>query len=191
MATTETIVELLPINSIIPYALNNKVHTEQQIDRIANSISQFGFNAPIVVDEQNVILAGHGRFAAAKKIGMTAIPVIKKRDLSENQKRAYRIIDNKTSLDTSWDLHNLELEVKILEDLNYPDMETFGFGEIHFDPPPSLDEVKREEEMDEHDSRPSAAQIIITGDSQELEDFHNQLDDMFRGYHTLKARINK
>lgn len=112
-------VQYLELDQIIPYEFNNRTHPQQQIDRIANSISLFGFNQPIVVDESNTILVGHGRWAAAKKLGMVKAPVLLRAGLSETDKRAYRILDNKLQNDSGWDYNNLELELGSLEDSGF------------------------------------------------------------------------
>lgn len=122
-------VQYLELDQIIPYEFNNRTHPQQQIDRIANSISLFGFNQPIVVDESNTILVGHGRWAAAKKLGMVKAPVLLRAGLSEADKRAYRILDNKLQNDSSWDLNNLELELGFLED-NAFDLAEYGLDDL-------------------------------------------------------------
>ena len=83
---------------LIPYEFNNRIHSVEQVERIARSIAEFGFNQPIVVDEQNTILVGHGRFLAAHKLGLKKVPCIKLTTLTDAQKRAYRILDNKLQI---------------------------------------------------------------------------------------------
>lgn len=112
-------VQYLELDQIIPYEFNNRTHPQQQIDRIANSISLFGFNQPIVVDESSTILVGHGRWVAAKKLGLVKAPVLLRAGLSETDKRAYRILDNKLQNDSGWDYNNLELELGSLEDSGF------------------------------------------------------------------------
>ena len=115
--------------SLIPYELNNRKHPEQQINRIANSISEFGFNQPIIVDEQNIVLVGHGRLAAALKLGLDKVPVLQVLGLTEAKKKAYRILDNKLQNDSEWDFNNLELELAHLEDLGF-ELEPWGLDEL-------------------------------------------------------------
>lgn len=115
--------------NIIPYGFNNRVHNEEQVDRIANSIKEFGFNQPIVVDESNIIIVGHGRFMAAKKLGLEKVPVVKKTDLTETQKKAYRILDNKLQNDSTWEFGNLELELNNLEDAGF-DLNSYGLDDL-------------------------------------------------------------
>lgn len=118
-------IEEISIEKIIPYGLNNRVHSEEQIERIAKSISEFGFNQPIVVDEDNVILVGHGRYEAAKKLKLKEVPVLKVLGLDETKKRAYRILDNKLQNDSTWDFENLESEIEFLKDQDF-DIEGWG-----------------------------------------------------------------
>ena len=110
---------------LIAYGFNNRIHSQEQVDRIANSINEFGFNQPIVVDEQNIVLVGHGRLEAAKKLGLEDVPVLKKIGLSETQKKAYRILDNKLQNDSTWDFANLDLELQALTEASF-DLSTYG-----------------------------------------------------------------
>jgi DNA modification methylase len=118
-----------PIQGVIPYEFNARTHDETQVNRIANSIKEFGFNQPIVIDEQNIVIVGHGRLLAAKKLGLSEVPVLKKAGLSEAQKKAYRILDNKLQNDSSWSFDNLELDLGFMED-NGIDLEAWGLDEL-------------------------------------------------------------
>lgn len=118
-------IKYLDINSIIPFSRNNRIHSEKQIDLIANSINEFGFNQPIVADENNIILVGHGRLEAAKKLKLKQVPILIKKDLTESQKKAYRILDNKLQNDSTWDFDNLKLELDALQDLDF-DLNVWG-----------------------------------------------------------------
>jgi DNA modification methylase len=122
-------VQNISINNILPYEFNNRKHEQNQIDRIAKSISEFGFNQPIVVDEDNIILVGHGRLLAAQKLGLKDVPVLKLTNLNEEQKKAYRILDNKLQNDSTWDFNNLELELGFLEEQGF-DLEGWGLDEL-------------------------------------------------------------
>lgn len=128
-----------PINQIIPYEFNNRNHSEEQINRIANSIQQFGFNQAIVIDENSVVLVGHGRLHAAQKLGLKEVPVLVKSDLTETQKKAYRILDNKLQNDSTWSFDNLELELGFLEDNNF-ELEPWGLDELRGMLDPEIDE---------------------------------------------------
>ena len=106
----------LSIDTLIPYERNNKIHDEQQIKKIAKSIKELWFRAPILIDENNVILAGHWRLAAAKKLKLKEVPVIQYTDLTEDQKKKYRLLDNRLADLSEYDLENLKLELQELND---------------------------------------------------------------------------
>lgn len=88
-------IENIPLSSIKPYKNNPKIHNNKQVQQIMDSITEFKFTSPILIDENNEIIAGHGRYLAAQKLGLTEIPTIKLLYLTEAQKKAYRIADNK------------------------------------------------------------------------------------------------
>jgi len=111
------------------YDFNNRNHSPEQVDRVAKSIKEFKFNQPIVIDESNVILVGHGRLLAAQKLGLKEVPVVQLKDLTETQKKAYRILDNKLQNDSTWSFDNLELELGFLEDEGF-DLESWGLDEL-------------------------------------------------------------
>lgn len=102
------------VNSLIPYEFNNVRHPEQQVDRIANSIKEFGFNVPLIVNKDNIIIAGHGRLEAAKKLGLKTVPVLRKDELTPAQEKAYRILDNKLTRDSDWDFDNIQVDFAFL-----------------------------------------------------------------------------
>ena len=106
------------IEDLIPYANNSRTHSDAQIAQIAASIREFGFKVPIVVDGDNGIITGHGRVLAARKLGMTEVPAVDGSDLTDTQKRAYVIADNKIALNAGWDEELLALEIQNLKDLS-------------------------------------------------------------------------
>lgn len=108
----------IPLAKIIPYALNNKHHPLSQVDAIAASIVEYGFDVPIVIDEDKVILKGHGRYLAAQKLGLAKVPVIVRSDLSTAQKKACRIADNKVAI-SDWDYDSLKVELESLKELDF------------------------------------------------------------------------
>lgn len=122
-------VQEISISELIPYEFNSRNHSEEQINRIANSIKEFGFNQPIVIDKSKTIIAGHGRYLAAKKLGLADVPVIQKDDLTELQIKAYRILDNKLQNDSTWAFNNLELDLDFLEDAGL-DMAEWGLDDL-------------------------------------------------------------
>lgn len=106
---------LADVEELIPYARNARTHSSAQITQIAASIKEFGFLAPIVIAEDNTILCGHGRFYAAQKLGLKKIPCVKESHLTEAQKRAYIIADNKLSINAGWDDELLAVELSDLQ----------------------------------------------------------------------------
>ena len=120
-------IEMAPIDSLKPYKKNSRSHSEAQIDKIVASITEFGFTNPILIDGNKQIIAGHGRVMAGKKMGLTEVPVISLDYLSEAQKRAYVIADNKIALDSDWDLGLLASELKAITDDGF-DIELTGFS---------------------------------------------------------------
>lgn len=119
---------LADIEKLIPYARNARTHSTEQIAQIAASIKEFGFLAPIVIAEDNTILCGHGRFYAAQKLGLEKIPCIKESHLTEAQRRAYIIADNKLSLNAGWDDELLAVELSDLQGENF-DLSLLGFDD--------------------------------------------------------------
>src|SRR5687767_8533518 len=103
-------VEYRPVAALIPYARNARTHSDVQVAEIAASIREFGFTNPILVDGENGIIAGHGRLLAARKLGMSEVPVIELAGMSDAQKRAYVIADNRLALNAGWDTELLALE---------------------------------------------------------------------------------
>lgn len=133
-------VEEIGTEKLIPYEFNNRRHDDTQVDRIANSIKEFGFNQPIVIDESNVVLVGHGRLFAAQKLGLEKVPTVQIKGLSEAQKKAYRILDNKLQNDSTWDFNNLELELGFLEDNGF-ELEPWGLDDLRDLFPPDDTEI--------------------------------------------------
>jgi hypothetical protein len=121
-------VEYRPAAGLIPYARNSRTHSDAQVAQIAASIREFGWTNPILVDGENGIIAGHGRLLAARKLELAEVPVIELSGLTEAQKRAYIIADNKTALNAGWDEELLALEFGDLESLGF-DLSLTGFGE--------------------------------------------------------------
>ena len=109
-------IQEIEVEKLIPYKNNNKIHDENQIKKIAKSIKECGFRAPILVDENRVILAGHGRLEGAKKLKMKTVPVIQYTDLTEEQKKKYRILDNRLGDLAEYDLDALKEELAEIND---------------------------------------------------------------------------
>lgn len=118
-------IEYVDIDSIKPYE-NNPRHNEEAIPYVMNSIKEFGFKNPIIIDKNNVIIAGHTRLESAKRLGMKEVPIIHADDLTEEQVKAFRLVDNKVSEKAEWNFNMLDAE---LADLDI-DMEDFGFEKL-------------------------------------------------------------
>lgn len=117
---------------LIPYVNNARVHDDYQINQIAASIREFGFNNPILTDGKNGVVAGHGRLAAAIKLGMEKVPVIELSHLSEAQKKAYILADNRIAENARWDHELLKIEAEEIK-LGGIDIELTGFSPTEID----------------------------------------------------------
>lgn len=113
-------------SELIPYALNSRTHSDDQISQVAASIQEFGFTNPILIDDQCGIIAGHGRLMASKKLGLEQVPTITLLGLSAAQKKAYVIADNKLALNAGWDTTALTAELERLQELEF-DLDLIGF----------------------------------------------------------------
>lgn len=119
----------MAVKDLIPYA-NNPRNNEQAVDTVAKSIKEFGFTNPIVVDSDNVVINGHTRLLAAEKLGLEKVPVIRKEDLTPEQVKAFRLVDNKTSELSGWDFEKLDAEIAELQAMDF-DMSEFEFESNH------------------------------------------------------------
>lgn len=120
-------IETRLISELIPYANNARTHSDEQVTQIASSIKEFGFNNPILIDKDNGIIAGHGRLEAAKKLGYTEVPTIRLEHLTDTQRKAFILADNRIALNSGWDTTLLSLELKEL-DLEI-DLKSLGFDD--------------------------------------------------------------
>jgi len=119
-------VEYRPLDALVPFARNPRTHSEEQVSQIAASIREFGFTNPILLDGENGIIAGHGRLAAAKELRLEKVPCIDLSHLTDEQKRAYIIADNKLALNAGWNEEHLRLELTDLKELG-ASLELVGF----------------------------------------------------------------
>lgn len=155
---SETI-EQVTIEKLIPYAKNSRTHSDAQVAQIAASIKEFGFVNPVLIDEQDGIIAGHGRIMAARKLGIDEVPCIRLAHLTENQKRAYVIADNKLALNAGWDEELLKLEIKDLEAGDF-DISLLGFDAEELEN--IMDEPEKTEGLTEDDEVPDPPEQPIT-----------------------------
>ena len=128
-------IEKIPTEKLIPYARNAKKHDASQVSKIAGSIREFGFNNPVLIDSQNGIIAGHGRVMAAQQLGLADVPCIRLGHLTDNQRKAYILADNRLAeVNSGWDEELLKLEIADIDwgDIKGLSVDDFEFGEINF-----------------------------------------------------------
>lgn len=179
---------LADVSELIPYVRNARTHSEAQVSQIAASIREFGFLSPILVAEDNTILAGHGRLAAALKLGLKKVPCVKENHLTETQKRAYIIADNKLSLNAGWDNELLAVELSEIEGADF-NLDLLGFDEAELssifdaDKDVNEDDFDVEKELEEPcfsktgDMWTLGRHRVICGDATKLETYKTLLED--------------
>ena len=188
----------MEITKIIPYINNPRKNLN--IDKVASSIKEFGFQQPIVIDEENIIIVGHTRFEAAKKLGLEKVPVTIAK-LSKNQAKAYRIADNRLNQDASWDTKLLNLEFNDLIGDNY-NLDHLGFTNDELDNLFLKDEKESEEELnpddfpDEEISDVKMVQLFFNKENDEK--FRQAIDKIYKKHNidnisdaVLRAVLNE
>ena len=191
-------IQEMEIAKIIPYINNPRKNLN--IDKVASSIKEFGFQQPIVIDEENIIIVGHTRFEAAKKLGLEKVPVTIAK-LSKNQAKAYRIADNRLNQDASWDTKLLNLEFNDLIGDNY-NLDHLGFTNDELDNLFLKDEKESEEELnpddfpDEEISDVKMVQIFFNKENDEK--FRQAIDKIYKKHNidnisdaVLRAVLNE
>jgi len=135
----------MKVSDLIPYE-NNPRNNDESVDYVAESIKQFGFNVPLVVDKDNTVVCGHTRLKAAKKLKIKTVPCVIKDDLTEEQIRAYRLADNKAGEKSTWDVELLDIELANIETI---DMQLLGFDDVQeeTEPPQNLDDDTEKESI--------------------------------------------
>lgn len=172
-------IENINVEQLIPYEFNNKIHDEQQINRIANSIKEFWFLQPLVIDKNNIVVVWHWRLQGAMKLWLKEVPCIRVENLSETQIKKYRILDNKLN-DSEWDLWNLKLELDDLWELNFWDLE-LEIGDIF--PEMQTDEFNPDDVEDDFKEKPTKFSLTVyVNDEWELELLKKDLDELWYKY---------
>lgn len=143
-------IEMVSVDTLIPYAKNARTHSDEQVAQIAGSIKEFGFNNPVLVDKDNSVIAGHGRLMAARKLGYKEVPVVKLEHLTESQRKAYILADNRIALNSGWDTSMLSLELQELKD--DIDLSLLGFDADELDA--MLNPIEETEGLTDEDSVP-------------------------------------
>jgi len=121
-------IQYLLDTDLVPYENNSRTHSQQQVDQIKRSMREFGFTNPILIDEHNGIIAGHGRLQAAQELDIKLVPTITLKGLTEAQRKAYVIADNQLALNAGWDFDALNVEINNLDLLNF-DLNILGFND--------------------------------------------------------------
>lgn len=179
-------VEYIATEKLIPYANNARTHDDSQVTQIASSIKEFGFNNPILIDDDNGIIAGHGRLMAAKKLGLIEVPTIKLSHLTEAQRKAYILADNRIALNSGWDTELLSLELKDLD--SEIDLTLLGFDAKELSAllsPEVLDGLTDEDAVPDVPEEPKTKlgdiyklgnHRLMCGDSTSIDDVEKLLD---------------
>ena len=149
-------IEQIPTADLIPYARNTRTHSPEQVAQIAGSIREFGFTNPVLIDAENGIIAGHGRVMAAGKLGLVKVPCIRLAHLTETQKRAYIIADNKLALNAGWDEEMLGLELADLREADF-DLDVLGFDNF------AIEQFLNPPERNEEAPESSGGEIDVDG----------------------------
>ncbi len=166
-------IESVPVSDLKEYEKNSRTHSDDQVAKIAASVEEFGFTNPILIDESNGVIAGHGRLQAAKRINMGEVPCIRLAHLSESQKRAYVIADNKIAESGGWDDEMLKMEIMELAQDDY-DLKLTGFDEAGLDSILAISEEvmeavqkKRDHKETGHSQQDTVRQVILIYTSDE------------------------
>lgn len=176
------------VGELVPYINNARTHSDEQVAQICASIREYGWTNPVLIDENGMIIAGHGRVMAAQRMKMDEVPCIVLSGLTEAQKKAYVIADNKMALNAGWDDEKLKLELENLKELDF-DLELTGFDSDELDQLLSLDDIEElPEDIDDVPEPPKEAKSklgdiyklgnhrLMCGDSTKLEDIEKLMD---------------
>ena len=128
MSKTTTEMQLVAISKLIPYVNNARTHNTQQINKLRSSLREFGFINPVIIDREFNVIAGHGRIMAAKEEGINEVPCVFVDYLTEAQKKAYIIADNRMAMDAGWDEELLRIEIEALQGMDF-DVGLTGFND--------------------------------------------------------------
>jgi DNA modification methylase len=182
-----TKIEWMSVETLIPYAKNARTHSDEQVAQIAGSIKEFGFNNPVLVDKDNSVIAGHGRLMAARKLGMDKVPVVQLGHMTEAQRKAYVLADNRIALNSGWDTSMLSLELQDLKD--DIDLSLLGFDPDELDA--LLNPIEETEGLTDEDAVPDVPDEpktklgdiyilgnhrLMCGDSTSIDDVDKLMD---------------
>ena len=171
-------IELIDIEKLIPYAMNARTHSDNQVSQIAGSIKEFGFNNPVLIDEDNGIIAGHGRVLASKKLDLKEVPCIRLGHLTDAQRKAFILADNKIALNSGWDYELLKAEIESLSDQDFR-LELLGFDVNELNSILEIEEVIKDEKEVVDDGNRNLLLIEFENEI-ELENLFNEMQE--RGF---------
>ena len=172
-------IEYKHVDDLIPYVNNSRTHSDEQVVQIAASIKEFGFTNPLLVDEQGGIIAGHGRLMAAKKLKLEQVPTITLKGLTDAQRKAYVIADNKLALNAEWDFDLLKIEIESLQEDDFK-LDLLGFdvdelnGILGFDDIAEEDEEEPEQDYEDK-YKEQYGVIIVCKSAEEQEKIFNKM----------------
>ena len=167
------------VDDLIPYVNNSRTHSDEQVAQVAASIKEFGFTNPILIDENNGIIAGHGRLMAAKKLKLEQVPTITLEGLTDAQRKAYVIADNKLALNAGWDFDLLKVEIESLQEDDFK-LDLLGFdvdelnGILGFDDIAEEDEEEPEQDYEDN-YKEQYGVIIMCKSAEEQEKIFNKM----------------
>lgn len=176
------------IEDLLPYINNSRTHSPEQVNQIASSIKEFGFTNPVLIDEKNSVIAGHGRLLASKKLNLKKIPCIILTGLSQAQKKAYVIADNKLALNAGWDDAMLAYEIEHLKELDF-NVDFLGFNADEINSianAHSKDSDLKDADLKDFDLNDKIFEVIIECDSEnEQAQAYQTINDL-----GLKCRLS-
>jgi ParB family transcriptional regulator, chromosome partitioning protein len=176
---TDLSIEYKSVDDLIPYVNNSRTHSDEQVTQVAASIKEFGFTNPILIDENNGIIAGHGRLMAAKKLKLEQVPTITLEGLTDAQRKAYVIADNKLALNAEWDFDLLKIEIESLQEDDFK-LDLLGFdvdelnGVLGFDDIAEEDEEEPEQDYEDK-YKEQYGVIIMCKSAEEQEKIFNKM----------------
>lgn len=184
---------------LVPYANNSRLHDETQLGQLVASINEFGFTNPVLLDGANGIIAGHGRVMAANVLGLETVPTIELQHLTDEQKAAYVITDNKLAQNAKWDDEILRLELQSLSDADY-DLSILGFDEASLsrlldvaETADAFEEYNQAIEYENKNANPYKSLIVHFENEQDVDNFKHLIKQNFSNsakyiYHPLQIR---
>ena len=177
MSANQQTFERINTELLIPYARNSRTHSPEQVQQVANSIREFGFTNPVLIDGDNGLIAGHGRVMAAQSLGLEQVPCIRLAYLTEAQKRAYIIADNQLALNSGWDEAMLKAELQDLQKIDF-DLDLLGFDDDFLSNIMDISEETQAKPQTGIDYQEHYAIVVTCESCSHQEDVYNKLVEM-------------